>query len=192
MTIPRTDPITFRPLKRRDMPLMHRWLYTPHVAKWWWPDQAPSAAALEQKYLPRIAGDEPTDCYIIQEDGRDIGYIQTYVIADHPDYDVLVGVAERAAGIDIFIGEPDRVHRGLGSGILRIFMRTIVFADPSVESCIIGPAVSNMSAIRCYEKAGFTFLKTIDVPDEEEPEQLMRIWRQEIIRLADDPVASAD
>lgn len=181
MSIPNTGSITFRPLQRLDMPLMHRWLYTPHVAKWWWTDQAPSAEALEEKYLPRITGKDPTDCYVIIENGRDIGYIQTYVIADHPEYDELVDVPERAAGLDLFIGEPDRVHRGLGFQILVEFMRTIVFAEPSAESCIIGPAVSNTRAIRCYEKAGFAFLKTIEVPDEEEPERLMRIWRHEIV-----------
>ncbi len=60
-------------------------------------------------------------------------------------------------------------------------MRTVVFARLDVESCIIGPAMSNASAIRAYEKAGFTYLKTIVVPDEEEPERLLRIWRSEIL-----------
>lgn len=162
------------------MPLMHRWLYTPHVAKWWWTDQAPTAEDLEKKYLPRILGDEPTRCYIIVEGGRDIGYIQTYLIGDYPDYAEEVGVAERAAGIDLFIGELDRAYRGLGPRSLRQFMREIVFADPEVESCIIDPSVSNTSAIRAYEKAGFTYLKTVDITGEDEPEYILRIWRHEL------------
>ncbi len=172
---------TFRPLRREDMPLMFRWLYTPHVARWWWSDQAPTVEDLEVKYLPRILGEDPTDCYVIVENGREIGYIQTYVIANHPEYAALVNVAERAAGIDLFIGEPDRVHRGLGPQLLHDFMRDIVFAAPDVESCIIGPAISNASAIRAYEKAGFNYLKTINVPDEDEPERLLRVWRREIL-----------
>ncbi len=176
--------VSFRPLTRDDMPLMHRWLYTPHVAKWWWTDQAPTVEDLEAKYLPRILGQEPTDCYVILEDGREIGYIQSYVIADHPDYAQLVDVAERASGIDLFIGERDRTYKGLGQSILRQFLRDVVFAPDDVESCIIGPSVTNTSAIRAYEKAGFRYLKTIDVPDEDEPEYLMRIWRAEVVGSA--------
>jgi len=172
---------TFRPLQRDDMSLMHRWLYVPHVAEWWWTDQEPTAEDLEEKYLPRIHGEDPTDCYVIVEDGRDIGYIQSYVIANHPEYAELVDVEERAAGIDLFIGEPDRVHRGLGPPLLRQFLRDVVFANYDVESCIIGPSVKNTSAIRAYEKAGFSFFKTINVPDEDDPEYLLRIWREELL-----------
>ncbi|MGA7669402.1 MAG: GNAT family N-acetyltransferase [Nitrolancea sp.] len=182
MSAPEPQPrFTFRPLQRDDMPLMHRWLYVPHVAEWWWTDQEPTAEDLEEKYLPRIHGEDPTDCYVIVEDGRDIGYIQSYVIANHPEYAELVDVEERAAGIDLFIGEPDRVHRGLGPPLLRQFLRDVVFANYDVESCIIGPSVKNTSAIHAYEKAGFSYFKTINVPDEDDPEYLLRIWREELL-----------
>lgn len=173
--------VTFRPLERGDFPLMQRWLNTPHVVRWW-DKPGPALEEVESKYLPRILGEELTDCYVVLEDGREIGYVQTYIIADHPEYHKLVDVPERAAGLDVFIGELDCVHRGLGPHLLREFMRTIVFDEPGVESCIIGPAMSNASAIRAYEKAGFRHLKTIMIPDEEEPERLMRIWRSEIVR----------
>ena len=159
---------------------MHHWLYVPHVAEWWGDDQKPNAEDLEAKYFPRISGEQPTDCFVIVEDGRDIGYIQSYVISDHPEYAAVVDVKERAAGIDLFIGEPDRVHQGLGVPILRQFMRDVVFTRYDVESCIIGPSIKNTSAIRAYEKAGFVYLKTIDVPDEDDPEYLLRIWRDEV------------
>lgn len=176
--------ITFRPLEINDFPLLQEWLNVPHVLEWW-DKPGPTLEEVEAKYRPCVTGDEPTACYLILEAGRKIGFIQTYIIADHPEYSVLVDVDERAAGLDLFIGETDRVHRGLGPQILREFMRTVVFAVPNVESCIIGPAVSNASAIRAYEKAGFVYLKTIDVPDEDEPERLMRIWRSEIVRPID-------
>ena len=31
--------------------------------------------------------------------------IQTYLVADYPDYAALVGVGEDVAGLDLFIGE---------------------------------------------------------------------------------------
>ncbi len=172
---------SFRPLKPDDMPLMHRWLHTPHVAEWWADEQEQTVEALEAKYLPRILGEDPTDCYVIFEEDREIGFIQCYVIDDHPEYALAVDVPERTAGIDLFIGEPDRVHRGRGPAILRQFMRDVVFTNYDVTSCIIGPSVKNTSAIRAYEKAGFRYLKTIDIPGEDEPEFLMRIWRDAVV-----------
>ncbi len=55
----------------------------------------------------------------------------------------------------------------------------MVFHEYKVDSCIIGPAQSNHAAIRAYEKAGFKYLKTVSLPDEPEPEYLMRLCRDE-------------
>jgi aminoglycoside 6'-N-acetyltransferase len=45
---------------------------------------------------------------------------------------------------------------------------------------VIGPSVKNTSAIRAYEKAGFRFFRDAQVPDEPDPEHLMRIRRDEV------------
>ena len=44
----------------------------------------------------------------------------------------------------------------------------------------------NRAAIRAYEKAGFTYLKTVEIPDEDDPEYLMRLARAD---LAGEPSA---
>ena len=49
-----------------------------------------------------------------------------------------------------------------------------------VAECVIGPSVRNASAIRAYEKAGFRSFKDVHVPDEPDPEHLMRIRRDEV------------
>jgi aminoglycoside 6'-N-acetyltransferase len=162
-----------------DLPRMYHWINAPHVASWW--DPAPSLAAVEEEYLPRIADPSASQCYAILLGGEPIGFIQTYLIHDHPEYARAVDVEPGAAGVDLFIGEPAQVHRGLGPRILRCFLRDVVFARPEVESCIIGPACSNAAAIRAYEKAGFRHLKSVQVPGEAEPEYLMRITRAETL-----------
>jgi RimJ/RimL family protein N-acetyltransferase len=173
-----SDAIFFRPLTRNDLLLMHGWLNTPHVLEWW-DKPGPTLAEVEQKYLPRTDGSDPTEPYIIEYRARPIGYIQLYLIEDYPDYSQYVGLDERAAGIDVFIGEIDHIHRGLGPALLKRFLRDFVFARPDVASCVIGPAISNMIAIRAYEKAGFVYFKTATIPDEDEPEYLMRIGRED-------------
>jgi len=173
------DAIAFRLLQRDDLPLMFRWINTPHVARWW--DAAPSLATVEAHYLPAILDPGPAQCYVILHAGASIGFIQTYLIADHPEYAAAVQVGPGAAGVDLFIGEPELVQRGLGPRLLRQFLREVVFARDEVACCVIGPAASNRCAIRAYEKAGFRHLKTVTVPGEPEPEYLMELARAELL-----------
>ncbi len=50
--------------------------------------------------------------------------IQTYRLSDNPDYETAVGV-EHAAGVDLFIGDPDLMGIGLGTEVLRAFVERI-------------------------------------------------------------------
>src|SRR5579884_1490462 len=166
--------ISFRPLAEADLPLMVRWLNTPHVREWW-PNDPQTLEDARAAYLPQIEEREPTAGYLILVSGTPVGYIQAYRISGYPEYALALAVEKGAAGVDLFIGEEAYVHRGLGAPILRAFLRDVVFRMPGVTSCIIGPDVTNTSAIRAYENAGFRHLKTVAVPDEEQPEYLMRI-----------------
>ena len=176
--------ISFRPLQLEDLPLMHRWLNTDHVARWYYVRGAPhpSLEWVRDRYLARIQGDDPTLAFIIMLGDRAVGYIQAYFIADHSDYAAVVQVDPGAAGVDMFIGEVDAVHRGLGGRILRRFLSEVVFGSMGAVSCILGPEPDNRIAIRAYEKAGFRHLKTVDVPGADAPrEYLMRIGREEFL-----------
>lgn len=172
--------IGFRRMEMDDLRLMHRWLQTRHVLEWWWGGVAPTDEAVAEKYGPRVRSEEPTDPYLILYAGQPIGYIQTYHIRDHPKYAVQVDLDEDAAGVDLFIGEAEYLHKGLGSHILRRFLRDVVFAAGDVASCIIGPSEANAIAIRAYGKTGFHYLKTIPAPNEPTPEYLMRITRADL------------
>ena len=158
--------IGFRKLERRDLPVMDRWLNTPHVVQWW-SDDGRALDEIVAKYTPRIDGLEDVRCFVIVHGDTPIGYIQEYP------------VDERSVGIDLFIGEVAFHHRGLGASIIRKFLGGVVFADPAIEICVIDPAVSNRGAIRAYEKAGFSYYKTIVQPGEHEAHYMMRIGRAE-------------
>ena len=128
-----------------------------------------------------IAGDDPTDLYLIRLDGRPIGQLQCYRIDDHPEYAALLSLDRPAIGIDLFIGEPDLVGRGHGPALIRAFLRE-AFPRYGVDLCVIGPSRSNHAAIRAYEKAGFRFLKTYLESDTREPEHyLMELSRQDFV-----------
>ncbi len=177
-----TDPrkrISFRRLLTSDLGLMHRWLNAPHVRRWWYAEGT-SLKEIEDHYLPAIEGGEATKLFLILHSGEPIGFVQSYRISAEDDetYATLVDV-ENSAGVDLFIGEPEYLYRGLGQQIVRRFLYEEVFSDPGVEVCIIGPEPENTAAIRAYEKAGFRFFKTIQVPGEREPEYLMKLTREE-------------
>jgi aminoglycoside 6'-N-acetyltransferase len=171
--------ISFRPLARADFPLMLRWHNTPHVRAWWQLDPH-TAEEVEATYSPRVEQPSLTRGYLMLYDNQPVGFIQEYLIHDYPDYADAIQVDDDAAGVDLFIGEEAYAHRGLGPVLLHAFLRDVVFARPEVGCCVIGPAASNAIAIRAYEKAGFRYLKTVQVPGEPEPEALLRVSRADV------------
>lgn len=175
----RVDPrgISFRGLRASDLDLMHRWLNAPHVRRWWYAEGT-SHAEIEDQYLPLIEGREAVKPFVILHENRPIGYVQSYEISHDEEYAGLVGV-EDSAGLDMFIGEAEYLYRDLGQHILRLFLLEHVFSEPDVQVCVIGPEPRNDAARRAYEKAGFHYFKTIQVPEEPEPEYLMKLIREE-------------
>ena len=152
--------ISFSPLQEADLPLIYRWLNTPGVYRWVG-GQPRTHAEICAKYLPRIRGEEPTKCFLIRVHGTPIGHIQTYRIADCPEYESQVGLREDLAGVDLFIGEAAYRHRGLGARILGRFLASHVFDTTASTGCILSPDPANKAAIRAYQKAGFVPVKHI-------------------------------
>ena len=172
-----TGKIAFTPLRRDDFPLVAHWLRQPHVAEWWW--ESPDLDVLEEKYGPAIDGGDPTRMFVISLDGRPIGLIQTYRIADHPEYQEAVGVDD-AAGIDLMIGEARLVGQGLGPRVIREFVAGVVFPlYPDVRRSVASPSVRNLRSQRAFAKAGFRAVRDVEVPGETDPERVMVLERSE-------------
>lgn len=177
--------IRFRRLRVEDLPLIHHWLTNdPVVNHFWSYDKQESFEDVVKEYSAYINGDEPTDAYLVLHDEAPIGYVQTYFWRDYPGYEAYPELMS-AASFDVFIGEASYRYRGLGPALLTQFLREIVFADPDVATCVIGPEERNTSAIRAYEKVGFRHVRTVhDLPDEPWPVYLMTIGREQIVEAA--------
>jgi aminoglycoside 6'-N-acetyltransferase len=174
----------FPALTEADLPLIRRWLLEPHVSRWWADPPRDTYPDDElEKYHARIRGDsDPTLLFLIRHRTRPVGFIQCYLVDDDPDYATALGLDAPAAGIDLFIGEPADIGKGHGPRLIREFIRDVVFVRYDVSECVIGPSVKNANAIRAYDKAGFVWFKDARVPDEPDPEHLMRIRRADLER----------
>src|SRR6266702_1172517 len=108
-------PYQFRPMTTADLPMVRRWLATPHVVQWW-------GNANEQLALVRGDLEQPAmDQLIVATAGRPFGYLQCYDLVAWPD-ESFGAQPQGTRAIDQFIGEPDMVDRGHGSAFIRIFV----------------------------------------------------------------------
>lgn len=164
--------IAFRPLRDEDVPLVAGWLQEAHVARWW---RDPVEEAIEKR-REGIEGRRPTRQFVILVDDRPAGMIQTYLVRDHPEWQELVRAGDDAAGVDLMIGEPDLVGRGLGPRVLAGFTRDVVFADPAVNAVVATVEEPNRRSWRAFEKAGFRHVR--DVEEDGLPHRLMRLDRR--------------
>ena len=163
--------IEFRPVAEDDFPLLRDWLQRDHVRPWW---RDPIEETVEE-CRAAIEGREPTAYYLIVLDGRPVGMIQTYLASDYPEWQEIVQVGDGVAGVDLLIGEPDLVGRGLGPRILAGFARDVVFADPGTTAVVATVEEPNRRSWRAFEKAGFRHVR--DVEEEGLPNRLMRLDR---------------
>lgn len=179
-----TSAYAFAPLREEDLPLIRRWLLEPHVKRWWDDGvKTPYPDAVIDDYREAIEGKDPTYHFLARIDGRPAGMMQHYRIADDPEYAEALALGEDAIGVDLFIGEADLIGRGHGPAMLRQFLRDVAFPFHGVDVCVIGPSVKNGPAIRAYAKAGFRPLREVTVPDEPDPEFLMRLTQMELDSL---------
>ena len=154
--------VSFRPLTRTDLSLLHEWLTRPHVAEWWSPP--PSLAEVEQEFGPLTSDRSTTRPYIVLADGAPIGYIQSYVAMGSGDGWWLDEQDPGVRGIDQFLAHSGQLGCGLGTAMVRAFVQHL-FADPAVTQVQTDPSPQNRRAIRCYEKAGFHAVGEVDTPD---------------------------
>ncbi len=157
--------ISFKPITRREFPLLQKWLAASHVKKWWHEDL--NAEGIEAKYGPRVDGQEPTHVYVILQNKKPIGLIQWYLWSDYPAHAAQLGAESTAAGMDLAIGEVDSVGKGLGSAVIKEFVDNIIFTESTATAVIADPEEQNTRSYRAFEKAGFVAQKTMQLQGED-------------------------
>ena len=156
------DSITFRPLARADLTMLHEWMQRPHWREWW--GEPGSLAQVTAEYSAKIANPARLQPYIALLNERPFAYIQSYVAMNCGGgwWEDVTDPGVR--GIDQTIADAADLGRGLGTQLVKAFVG-MLFRDPAVTLVQTDPHPGNPRAIRCYEKAGFRRVAEIDTPD---------------------------
>ena len=133
----------------RDLPRLRVWLDRPHVARWWG-DRDEAMAAIRRH--------APTDHALIAVDGRPVGYLCWQ--RPLPEELAAAGLTDLPADlidVDILIGEPDAVGRGIGPRALTLLLDQFRAAGRTFVG--MAAAAANPQARRAYEKSGFRLFR---------------------------------
>lgn len=137
---------------RRDLERLRAWLRLPHVARWWG-DPALFLATL----VRRTAGTHA----LILVDGTPIGYLCWQKPSrEETEAAGLTDLPEGLIDIDIMIGEPAYLGRGIAGKALALLMARL--RDAGVTIAGLGTSLSNRAAIRAFEKAGFRLFREFE------------------------------
>ena len=164
--------IEFVPLDESHISLMQRWLADGEAGRWYGRNQHKTEIELRQKYLIEKP-QRNTRCFIIQHQGKPIGYLQYYRLSDDPQWSALVSGVPHDYGMDLFIGRDDLIGQSIGTRVVKTALADLVFSNADAKRCVIGPDPENRRAIRCYEKCGFNHTRTVTTTATGEREYIM-------------------
>ena len=143
-----------------DYLLMSRWLSDERVLAFYeGRDNPQDLAKVRVKYGPRARGQGiPVPCMLVYR-GTPVGYMQYYSVGASGAAELGIESTKGIHGVDLFIGLPQLWNKGIGTAALSALVEYL-FDELGALRIIIDPHVSNVRAIRSYEKSGF---KTIGV-----------------------------
>jgi aminoglycoside 6'-N-acetyltransferase len=146
--------VSLRAMTRGDLDRVTQWRDGAAVREWWQVGAEQSLDQIRTMYAERIDGHSPTRMWIVEVNGRSVGFVQDYVLRDYPDYAVLTP-DPGAVGVDYVIGADEWRGRGLGPVILWAWMRQTRRLRPDATTYFAAPDHRNRASLRILAKAGF-------------------------------------
>jgi RimJ/RimL family protein N-acetyltransferase len=158
--------VTLRAMTRGDLADVTRWRSADHVRKWFAADGEPTLENITERYGPRIDGMSPTRMWVVEANGRSVGFCQDYRVSDYPQYAVLTPDPE-AVAVDYAIGDERFVGRGIGTRMLWAWLFSARRRHPDVTVYFSSPDHRNAASLRILEKVGFTAGTWFDEPQKD-------------------------
>ncbi|MBU0743897.1 MAG: acetyltransferase, partial [Gammaproteobacteria bacterium] len=146
--------IKFRKFVENDIPLFYKWAEVEHVKNSWFQD----GYEPKEMIIEKVAGNGYDYPFVIELEGRPIGYIQYSDLAayyhENPDAKSTYYIEEPPGTVcmDLFIADESCLNKGYGTKVVKSFSNYLL--DKSeIKKIMIDPSVSNKRAIKCYQKA---------------------------------------
>jgi aminoglycoside 6'-N-acetyltransferase len=151
----------------RHRTLLERWLREPHVARWW---GEPERTLEELTARPEGGGEALITC-----GGRPLGYLRWQVPSNEEleAAGLLGDVPADTIDIDIAIGEPELVGRGIGSTALHLLAERLK-GEGRARMLMLCTSTMNLQAVRAFDRAGFERVRTFQDPEHGEMWLMMR------------------
>ena len=152
--MPDTPAITFVPVAHEHLPMLYGWLCKLHIQEWWGKPETELGYIVEM-----VERRDSTKPYIFHVNGEPTGYIQVCFVGPHQNEDWtkdnpwFLALPSHAVGVDLSIGEVNKLSKGIGTMVLRAFVGKLRAEGHS--AIIIDPDPENTGAVRAYAKAGF-------------------------------------
>ncbi|PUA79160.1 GNAT family N-acetyltransferase [Nocardioides currus] len=146
--------VALRAMTRGDLDLVTDWRAGEAVREWWGVGQEQTPEQIYEMYAERVDGLTPTRMWMVEVNGRSVGFVQDYRIRDYPDYAVLAPDPD-AIGVDYAIGADQWRGRGLGPAILWAWMKRTHSRVADATTFFAAPDHRNAASLRVLAKAGF-------------------------------------
>lgn len=149
--------IQLRQATINDLATLQHWDKQAHVIEsdpnddWNWEQELLRTPAWRQQLIAEL-------------DGRPIGFVQIIDPAQEETH-YWGNVAPNLRAIDIWIGEEQDLNKGYGTQMMQQAI-DLCFETPEVTAILIDPLVSNMKALRFYERLGFRFIEQKKLGDD--------------------------
>lgn len=142
--------IRLRKMEQTDLPVFKKWLYTPHVARWYHDPL---------DWIKEVEEQDGEFCwihhFIVEQEGQPIGFCQYYACQDSDEpwggYTALGG----SYSIDYMIGEPDCLRKGLGKLIVEELTDKIAL-HPDAKRIVVQPEPENKASCGLLLSCGFS------------------------------------
>ncbi|WP_035797660.1 GNAT family N-acetyltransferase [Kitasatospora mediocidica] len=149
--------LLLRPVEPADLPLLAAWMNDPAVAAFWELDGPAERTALHVRR--ELDAGNATNLGLL--DGVPMSYWEVYPaerdrLAEH--YPAEPG----DTGLHLLLGPAPYRGRGLGAVLLAAVAEDLLRGAPRV---VAEPDVRNTASIRAFQRAGFTAVREIDLPE---------------------------